>query len=245
MIREIHAIRNYLNKSANGLDDTDKAYEAIMTNGWIAGGAVRAACARESIKDIDAFFCTDNQRLACEQSLCELGFICVSTSANANTYVKADVCVQTIKKEYDSPWACIETFDFTVTMAYIARVPGVGDKMTDCKIVYPGFYPDLAARELRVNRKLEYPLNKAMRMVKYLQKGYTIRPVELVQLLIQCARLNPQSLPEWKKHLLGIDMLTLSALFDTMENEGVKDISSDSLMEYVDREVNKRMGDEE
>ncbi len=239
MTKEIRTIRNYLDKADK------ETFNSIMNHGWIAGGAVRAACARESIKDVDVFFYTHNDRLALEVELIDQGFTQVVSSDNANTYTKNDVCVQTIKKEYDNAWTCIDTFDFTVTMAFVQRVPAANDFSNDIMETSHFFYQDLAARELRVNRKLQYPLNTAVRMVKYLKKGYTIRPVELVQLLIQCAKLNPQTLPEWKEQLLGIDMITLGALFATMENEGTTQLNADSLMDCIDREVDKRLGDEE
>jgi hypothetical protein len=107
---------------------------------------------------------------------------------------------------------------------------------------------DLAGRVLMINRATPYPLSTVIRCQKYVKKGYTVRPAEMVQLLIQCAKLELHTLQDWKNHLMGIDMVLLNALFIQMEKEAANNPNTvfdvqhlmDMIDEYVPEDEDER-----
>ena len=232
MNQEIKKIRWYMGP---------EAFDEAVRLGWIAGGAVRAAYANENISDVDIFFSGETARLSLEAELMELGYTRTFNSGNAVSWVKdfgnRKARLQTIKKYFDCPSACLNAFDFTVCQAAIIKNP----ENKPFVMQGPAFMQDLAGRQLIINRATPYPLSTVIRCQKYVKKGYTIRPCEMVQLLIQCARLKLETLQDWKDHLMGIDMVLLNALFIQMEKEaeGNPDTIFDvqRLMDMIDEYV--------
>ncbi len=92
-------------------------------------------------------------------------------------YMRIDV----IKMYFDSPTACINTFDFTACMIAVDKTR-----------VYLGEHTptDLAKRQIMINL-ITFPLSTLSRVIKYTKKGYSICNDELTKVYDACREGEP------------------------------------------------------
>ena len=169
-------------------------------------------------------------------------FVCAT--ANAVTYKLDGLKFQLIRHFYneksETPVAdLLNVFDFTVCQGAFSFI--------DQQFYFSeNFLKDICSRSLIVNKNLEYPLSTLFRTYKYIRKGYNLSPVQVIGLSVQCADLNLETYADYKKHILGIDSLTLTKMFDKMNDEQLNTkVSSQVFIQEMDKYLSKVSGEDE
>lgn len=197
----------------------DKILNKVFPKGYqdlkffVAGGACRAAFAKEQISDLDIYFEDGTAFKALNDYLDgnddeKMSVIPILSTLNAETYSVNAVKVQLIKKIYGTPEDIIKQFDFTVCMC--AYIPGKGFVMDE------HFIEDIAARMLVFNINAKYPINSMWRVQKFEKKGYYLPAVESIKLALCINNLQMKTHFELKEQLDGIDTAFLSAITDKL-----------------------------
>jgi len=143
---------------------------------WIAGGWIRTVLGNEDINntDIDVYSKDDESFDEIKFFLKSTGFNKITDTANSMKLFNGTRVYDLIKMPYDSPIRTIDSFDFTVCCSAISRTEFYH---------HPEFYMDLAAKRL-VLHKNNNSLTTLYRLLKYINKGYTIPPDQLLALAI-------------------------------------------------------------
>lgn len=215
----------------------------IKNNGFIAGGACRAWFANEDIKDYDFFFSTksdyskfendtytENENEFLEDVNISLGdYEKVWISGNANTYknTETDAIVQFIHNHYNPIEEQVKSFDFTVcAIAY--------DLNEKCFYTHPKFFDDLNDKRLRLivnDASMLYPLAELERVAKYSRKGYKIREVDIVTLLLFIGKKFKDivTYADFKREINGMDIQLIDGIFEQTELKLDGEFSPDDL----------------
>jgi hypothetical protein len=149
--------------------------EHVSPSFVLAGGAVRDIMFGQEVSDFDYFFIGRNDWAEKERFFEENSWKRVHSSDRLTTFKKNGIKVQLIKREYEDLYQLLNSFDFThCVFAY------------DGLAVYTSSEAllDTPARRLIVNRITpDFALDSFRRMIKYIQRGYTICDKELTDML--------------------------------------------------------------
>ncbi len=132
---------------------------------WLAGGALRDYFAGLRVNtDYDLFFPNEIEYEKAKTYFKSKECAVKWESDNGMKIVYNGKTFDLIKKFFNSPKETIDAFDFTVSMFAV-----------DTEKVYYGetAFIDLAKRQLMVN-KITYPASSFSRMVRYINKGFSI-----------------------------------------------------------------------
>lgn len=135
---------------------------------FLAGGFIRAVIAHEEIADIDLF--AGSKQAARDLIVRVGGFDPTIETDNAYTCTGGRVPIQAIHRwTFDSPQACVESFDFTIARA---AVWWDGKWKSCCD---PRFYCDLAAKRLVycAPDRDEEAGGSLLRLLKFCRRGYS------------------------------------------------------------------------
>lgn len=144
---------------------------------FLAGGFIRACIAGEDVNDVDLFAPSKDEATIVARQLAGAGEI-VETD-NAFSFICEKIPVQVIHRwTYDSPIACVESFDFTIAAAAIwwrnpndAETPAHWASCCDQE-----YYADLAGKRLVYRKPVrnEDAGGSLLRVLKFYQRGYRI-----------------------------------------------------------------------
>jgi len=138
----------------------------------IAGGFLRAFYAGEKPSDMDVYFRAHEALQGYEGLLEKDGWERTFGTERADSWVKGNHKIQTIKMIYGTPEEILEEFDFTVCQCALS-----GDRV----YLAETFFEDLAARVL-VFTGSRLPLSSLKRAFKYHRRGYHICDENIVKL---------------------------------------------------------------
>jgi hypothetical protein len=148
-----------------------------LSNGWIAGGAIRSGLEGNKISDFDCYFTDVNSLLQTMSALVGDPFFQAKIIINDEHLISLNTKIgkiDLVKKYYTSPLACISEFDFyccAFALSFNQSLSWFEAGLTDVK-----------------NRKLTIlkptcALSSTLRMQKFIKKGYTMDVSELKKLL--------------------------------------------------------------
>lgn len=230
--------------------------DALIThNGFIAGGACRAWFENEEVKDYDFFFSSikdyeefknatmsENDRDFLEDISTKFkdSYEKVWISDNANTYknIDTDSIIQFIHNHYNPIEKQIHSFDFTVC--------AVGyDLKEKAFYTHPKFFDDLNSKRLRLvvnEESMLYPLAELERVAKYSRKGYKIKPVDIVALLLFIGKKFKEikTYADFKREINGMDIALIDGIFEETALKLEDEFSGDDLF----KEIKKFVGEE-
>lgn len=204
---EKRKIKEYLGED---LYDTLKEYECI-----IAGDFIRNLFTKSEVNDVDIYFRSKEQlkRLLLNEFS---GRFIVSVTKKAIMFKIDERLLQLIYIDYyDTPWQVFDTFDFTVCM-------GAFDFKTEEFALHKDFLKHNSQRQLMFNTKTLFPIISALRVNKYIDKGYTISKQEFIKVMFTVNLLKVNSLEELEEQLGG------------MHGESVDNIFSEDLKNNFD-----------
>lgn len=225
--------------------------EIIHHNGFIAGGACRAWFANEEVNDYDFFFPTKSDYIKFEENAYtenENDFLeeidntlgdyeKVWISDNANTYknIETDAIIQFIHNHYNPIEEQVKSFDFTVcAIAY--------DFNEKCFYAHPKFFDDLNDKRLRLivnDESMLYPLAELERVAKYSRKGYYIREVDIVTLLLFIGKKFKEikTYDDFRREINGMDIALIDGIFEETDLKLDGEFSPDELFGEIKRFV--------
>jgi len=163
----------------------------------LAGGAVGSVFTNKPIADFDLYF---KSRAAFEGAVVDaydLSWWCLSISPRAITFSANGVIVQMMSfRFFQTAQEIFESFDYTCCMAAF-------DIDTREMIFHDRFIADCSRRELIFNHKTDFPVASGLRILKYMERGYTISKIEMIKVLIACAFVRPSGWRELAEQLGG------------------------------------------
>lgn len=184
-------------------------------NCFIAGGFIRNLFTNSEINDVDIYFRSQKDLEGILFNEFENNYI-VSATKKALTFQKDDKLLQFIHIDfYDDVMKIFDSFDFTCCM-------GAFDFKTEEFILHKDFLKHNSQRILKFNTKTLFPIISALRINKYLDRGYKISRKEFIKIMLTINNLKISSLEELTCQLGG------------MYGENLDDIFSDSLKENFD-----------
>ncbi len=212
MTYELKKLKNFLGEE---LYNILKKYEC-----FIAGGFIRNIFTNSEVNDIDIYF---RNKSSIEQLLMDEFrsnyLFCVTKKAITIEYEKKTLQLIFIDYYQDAD-SIFGSFDFTCCM-------GAFDFKEERFIFYKDFMKHNAQRVLKFNSKTLFPIISALRINKYLEKGYQISRKSVIEIMLSINALKIDSLEELTSQLGG------------MYGENVDDIFSESLKENFD--INKAL----
>jgi hypothetical protein len=186
----------------------------------IAGGSITSLFTRNEINDIDIYFRSKESLINALKEIKEQSTIMAFTD-KATMFVKdsSEYAYQFIHfKFFDNPQEIFDTFDFTVCM-------GAYDFKTDDFIFHPSFLTHNSQRLLKVNEKTAYPIMTALRVQKYLDKGYTISKPEFIKIMLVINQLNIITYKQLKEQMGGMYGVNYDKLFKDIQDNDNFDIN--------------------
>jgi len=234
MINEYKTERNKLRSMLN--EDIWDMLEA--TGAIIAGGTITSLFTNKEINDLDIYFpsmeavisataiCFNNQDfIQYESQWAEVNpftMHCIGSTDKSILFRWAEQDIQFMHFKYFShAWEIFDTFDFTCCM-------GAYDVAEDRFILHDDFLKHNAQRYLKYNPKTAFPLISALRVNKYIDKGFTISRPEMLRVGISCCALEIENWEEAASQCGGMYGYCVGEAFDIS-----KDFSLEELMEQL------------
>lgn len=186
---EKRKIKEYLGEE---LYDILKKYECI-----IAGGFIRNIFTKSEVNDVDIYFRSKEQLKNLLLNEFSGNFI-VSITKKAIMFRIDNKLLQLIYIDYyDYASKLFDSFDFTICM-------GAFDFKSEEFKLHQDFLKHNSQRQLMFNTKTLFPIISALRVNKYIDKGYTISKHEFIKVMFTINLLRVKSLEELEEQLGGM-----------------------------------------
>ena len=177
---------------------------------FIAGGFIRAVVANEPVNDFDLFVPSFEAATVLAMQLAEGDPHRIYKTDNAYTIRGYKLPIQIIFRwTYDTPEACIQSFDFTIAQAliyYAEGLPGHGTEGVWHSVIADTFYADLAAKRLVYTSPMrnEDAGGSILRVLKFYQRGYRIPLCSLGAVIGRLLR-GVEAINWEKRHTMPLD----------------------------------------
>jgi hypothetical protein len=175
---------------------------------FIAGGAITSICTNREVNDFDVYIKRGCDLFSLLKDIC-----CNSTILSA-TSKSLFVCHSGININfifldvYDKAEEIFETFDYTCVM-------GAYDMRTEELFLHEDFLLHNSQRILMFNPKTSFPIMSAIRIKKYVDRGYKISKNEFLRVMLTCSKLNISSYEELGEQIGGLYGIDVEEVFDT------------------------------
>lgn len=210
----------------------------------IAGGAITSIHTGKDVNDMDVYFRSPEQFMAfvyaafgqSDIDLEEFALI-ANFVTNRSLLLRDKRTQQDVQLIFDRFYPTVQdvfnAFDFTINMGAYEFKDG-GQFVLD-----PNFMKHNSQRYLSFNKGTSYPLMSALRVAKYVERGYTISKPQMLRVLLA---VNDKQINNWSsllKEVGGMYGLDMSKVFPTEEG-----FSMEKAMECLDniQADNKRSG---
>ena len=168
-----------------------------VENAYIAGGAVTSVFTNKPINDVDVYFKTERAFQDAVASAYADGLWCVSHSARAVTFSDNGSIVQFMHFDYfPTAQDIFNAFDFTIVM-------GALDLDAKEFVFHDDFLKHNSQRFLRFHKGTRYPLASATRVIKYLDRDYTIGKGEMLKIVLASRQIPIESWAQLADQLGG------------------------------------------
>jgi hypothetical protein len=169
-----------------------KSYHVI-----VAGGAISSIFTGKDINDIDMYFKTKQDLSDFLYNEMDRNWVIANTD-KAFLFRKDGKKIQAIYFRYfDSAEAIFDTFDFTVCM-------GAYDFDKEEFVLHRDFLKHNASRILKFNANTAFPIVSALRVQKYVNKGYSISKSEFLRIMLTIANSKISTYEELKAQMGGM-----------------------------------------
>ena len=152
---------------------------------WLAGGMIADTFLKRPFSDIDVFFPTVVEQMEAFLILEEDGYTLVSEEEYHKKYRKGDLTYDIFYYNTNNPQDTIELFGYQHCMAAVDSKgqffshPEYFDRLKDMRVV-----PHNLDNYLKGHRR--WPVSVPRRLLKFLNKGYTIDNDDLITVLQLC-----------------------------------------------------------
>lgn len=206
-------------------------YRALQeSKAILAGGAITSIFTNREVNDLDTYFKTkEGFQNFIEEVYFLKGYEGVVDHFNilvANTTNRSILCqdketesqIQLIGyKTFPTVTSIFNSFDFTINMAAY-------DFETERLLIHPDFMRHCSQRYISFNKGTDYPLASAMRVQKYVERGYTISKSEMFRILFACAKKGYSSWEVVKDEMGTMYGIPLDDLFNTDKEFSIDEV---------------------
>ena len=195
----------------------DKTYDLLKKHKCIiAGGFILSLFSNSEINDIDIYFRSKEDLSDLLHNNLRKNWVLSKTDkALLVKHVKNDgfpILLQFIYFRYfNNANEIFDTFDFTVCM-------GAYDFETEEFILHEDFLRNNVSKILRFNSNTAYPIMSAIRVQKYIKKGYSISKSEYIKIMLTIMKLEINSYEELKEQMGGMYGENYDDLLNPPEN---------------------------
>lgn len=215
-----------------------KAYHVI-----VAGGTITSIFTGKEINDIDMYFKTKQDLSDFLYNEMDCNWVIANTD-KAFLFQKDGKKIQAIYFRYfDSAESIFDTFDFTVCM-------GAYDFDKEEFVLHKDFLKHNASRILKFNANTAFPIVSALRVQKYVNKGYSISKAEYLRIMLTIANSKISTYEELKAQMGGMYGENYDNLLEPKDQEGFDIANIVEKMRYINYEKdyfvmpqNNRIGD--
>lgn len=205
----------------------DKSFISHMNeNGgfYLAGGCLTSLATNKDVNDLDMYFPSRGSLVAAIQWMQDSSAWCCFLSEKSITYTKGGLTYQFIYYNfYETAEDIFMEFDYTINMCAYSSI-------TQSIIQHEDFMMHNAQRHLSFNPKTRFPIISALRVSKYLTRGYTIPRNEFVKIMLAVNKLEITSWKEFKNqcgNLYGLNYISDEVIRD-------KEFSIDTAFEVIE-----------
>lgn len=185
----------------------------------IAGGCITSLFTRNEINDIDIYFRSKESLIRALKEIKSNSNIVAFTDKATMFTIGEGYAYQFIHFNFfNNAQEIFDTFDFTVCM-------GAYDFSTNEFIFDSNFLTHNSQRLLKINEKTAYPIVTALRVQKYISKGYTISKPEFIKIMLVINQLNINTYKELKEQMGGMYGLNYDKLFEDIQDDDKFDIN--------------------
>lgn len=241
--------------------------------GYLAGGAVRAHFADEEVSDYDIFFESERglnqvlKKLLKEEGDEELLFsideelllsivvedeysehyslkFC-SSNAVSIIHKKNNIEIQLIKGDgrFKKVEEQIFSFDFSICSAGY-------DFEKSQFVLHPLFFDDLKSKRIRIvqdEKDMLYPLAEVERIARYSRKGYNIRGIDIVYVILFIAERMKKikTYDDFRREINGMDIVLIDGVLEESEIKGDDKFDSMDLFSRIYEYVENKESDQD
>lgn len=183
--------------------DLSMDYDIIL-----AGGMVTSLFCRIEINDIDIYLKNEYHIFPFISELLQNSTVLAVTDKSIVVSHSETTINVVLFKTFKDCFDIFSSFDFTVCM-------GAYDFSEGKFYFHKNFMKHNAQRTLVFNSGTDFPLVSALRIKKYIEKGYTISKLEFVRVLLACVKLDINSYKDLESHVGGMYGVRLEDMIDT------------------------------
>lgn len=175
---------------------------------YIAGGAIASIVTNKEINDFDVYIKRGCNLLSLMKEIKENTTILSAT--HKSVFVNhSGVNINFIFLDtYERAEDIFETFDYTCVM-------GAYDVTNDEFILHENFLLHNSQRILMFNPNTSFPIMSAIRIKKYVDRGYKISKNEFLRVMLTCSKLNISSYEELGEQIGGLYGIDIEEVFET------------------------------
>lgn len=175
---------------------------------FISGGMITSLFCKREINDIDIYLMNDNHVFPFVTELLQNSTLLVVTDKSMLVSHSGQTINVVLFKTFKDANDIFNSFDFTVCM-------GAFDLKNEQFFFHQNFFKHNSQRILKFNSGTDYPLVSALRVFKYLDKGYSISKGDHASILLTCSGLKIESYEVLESHIGGMYGLSLDKIIDT------------------------------
>lgn len=210
-----------------GLMSEDTQEILSLCDAYIAGGAITSVFCNREVNDVDVYFKSKEHLFIFLQMVFEGIFALVCTNYTNRSIMFRDRETQQevqaiVYKFFPTPEDIFNDFDYTINM-------GAYDFSNQQLTLHEDFLKHNSQRYLQFNPNTAYPLISALRVNKYIERGYNISKPQYLKIMFAIAKLNLNSWEEIRDHVAGMYGLDLTQVFKDED-----EFSLDKTIEILD-----------
>lgn len=191
----------------------------------IAGGAITSVFCNREVNDIDVYFRKPQDYLKFVYDIYEGEFryeLLVANITNRSVLLKDKHTNQHVQlivyKFFENELAVFKDFDFTCNMGALSfGWEKIGHHADAQFVLHSEFLKHNSQRYLSFNEGTAYPFISALRVAKYVEKGYNISKAQMLKVLMAVNNISLNSWEEVKDHVGGMYGLNFDEVFPIHE----------------------------
>jgi hypothetical protein len=189
----------------------------VRNNVIIAGGTLTSVFCNREVNDIDVYVRSETDFINFVTDVYDYDYQYKLLGANVtsrsilfhDSETKQDVQL-IVYKYFETPQHIFNDYDFTINMAAL-------EVKTEQFHFHEDFFKHNSQRYLQFHTGTAYPLISALRVQKYIEKGYTISKSQMLRLLLTISQIDIQTWNQLKDEIGGMYGLNMDEVFPEKE----------------------------
>jgi len=233
---------------------SDSVWEILKEcNAIIAGGAITSVFCNREVNDVDVYLRNEDDFALFIDLVFEGDFCLIANNLTNRSVLFRDKetgqHVQLIVYKFfqDIP-SLFKDYDFTCNMGALEFVENDQGEKQPNLVLHEKFMKHNSQRYLEFNEGTAYPLISALRVQKYVDKGYMCPKAQFLRILLAVNKKNIDSWEKLKDEIGGMYGLNMDEIFNEKEEfslesalDTLNEIESDNAFVTFDKTITKDM----